>query len=500
MRLSTLVDIVGERRILGHDVDVEGLAYDSREVKPGDLFVAIKGFVHDGHDFAADAVRRGAVAVMVEREVDVPREVPIVMVPSTRRALGLVAASFYGHPSKELGVIGVTGTNGKTTTTHLVKAVLEGAGHKVGLIGTVHVLIGNEVLPVERTTPEALDLQRFLRSMVDAGCEYAVLEVSSHALELHRVTGCEFDVGILTNITQDHLDFHGTFERYREAKERLFTGLGRTYYGARKAMPSGAVLNWDDPSGRVIARGVRVPVLGFGTSSEASLRAEDISVSADGSQFTAVLPGGERERISLRLTGRFNVYNALAALGAGLILGVPAGVCARALEGATQVQGRFQLVDGGQEFAVIVDYAHTPDGLENILNTAKEFARGRIICVFGCGGDRDRSKRPIMGRIAATLADEVIVTSDNPRSEDPAGIAEEIVEGIRGLGSGAAPHTVILDRRAAINHAIEMAERDDVVIIAGKGHETYQIFRDRVVPFDDREVAREAVQRRTGLI
>ncbi len=468
---------------------VSGLSYDSRAVRPGDLFMCFRGFVHDGHDFIPEALGRGARALMVDRPERLPPGVDGVVVPDTRRAAGPVASRFYGDPSARLHVVGVTGTNGKTTTTFLIRSVL-GLRGSVGLVGTVQNVVGGEILPVRHTTPEAVDLQGLLHSMLSRGDYAAVMEVSSHALALHRVDGCRFDIGVFTNLTQDHLDFHGDLKSYMEAKARLFELLGEGGEGV-KGWPRGAVINADDPFGREMAARCRVPVITYGLVNGADVTATDVHLRLDGAAFRVVHPGGET-RVELQLTGQFNVYNALAAFSVGLLEGIEPAAIAAALGGVAGVPGRFELVPGRQGFAVIVDYAHTPDGLENILRAVREFSRGKVITVFGCGGDRDRGKRPLMGQVAARLSDLVIITSDNPRGEEPAVIAREIEAGVRQVPGK--PYRSILNRETAIREAIAAAGAGDVVVIAGKGHERYQIFRDRVVPFDDRQVASRVLQ------
>lgn len=497
--LYRLIEILEAKEIRGRaDVLVSGISYDSRRVKPGDVFVAVGGFVTDGHEFVGDAVSNGAAAVVLEKEVPVPEGVTAVVVPDTRGALGLLAASFYGHPSKRLRMIGVTGTNGKTTTTYMVRQILNEAGYRVGLIGTVQNFIDDVAYPVTRTTPESLDLQELLSRMEKAGVTHVVMEVSSHGLELKRTNGCEFDVGAFTNLSRDHLDFHDDVESYLEAKCKLFTGLSSTYYMRPKEGPKGAVVNVDDPSSERVRSCSGVPILGYGTGEGADLRATDIRVLASGTTYTAALPSGKRIQISMPLAGRFNVYNSLAALGVALIEGIPEEAIVRAFHRLDRIPGRFERVEAGQSFSVVVDYAHTPDGLEKVLLTAREVAGDRVIVVFGCGGDRDKGKRPVMGRIAGELADFVVLTSDNPRGEEPESIISEIERGLRQAKAGTAPYHVEPDRRAAIEYAVGMARDGDLVLIAGKGHESYQVFRDEKVPFDDREVATEAIRRRLG--
>jgi UDP-N-acetylmuramoyl-L-alanyl-D-glutamate--2,6-diaminopimelate ligase len=456
-------------------VEVTGLAYDNRTVEAGTLFFCVPGFTRDGHDFAADAVARGASALVVERPLDAG--VPEVLVPSVRRAMAGAAAAFYGDPTAKLSVVGVTGTNGKTTTAFLVRALLDADGRQTGLLGTVKSVIGGREHPVVRTTPEAIDLQQTFRAMVEAGDVACAMEVSSHALELHRADAIHFAAAIFTNLTQDHLDFHPTMEDYFAAKRRLFTEGG----------PGAAIVNVDDPYGRRLAAELDDPIT-IALDAPASYRAQRVQTGLAGSQFTVHTPDGELELVSA-LRGRFNVYNVLGALAAARALGVPADTAVGAIETAGHVPGRFEPVDEGQEFAVLIDYAHTPDSLENVLQAARSLTDRRVHAVFGCGGDRDRGKRPMMGEIASRLADRVIVTSDNPRSEDPEAIIEEILEG----AGRDIEHYV--DRREAIAAAIHGAQPGDVVVIAGKGHEQGQEFAGgRKVPFDDATVARELLR------
>lgn len=464
-------------------VHIAGIAYDSRQVQPGFLFVAVEGFTTDGHRYVEQAVSRGAVAVVVQKEIPLPSGIAFARVPDTRLVLALLAARFYGYPSRKLKLIGVTGTNGKTTTTHLLAAIYRAAGNKVGLIGTIANWIGDRVLPVSHTTPESLDLQKLLAEMVNDGVAVAVMEVSSHALALNRVAGCAFDAGVFTNITQDHLDFHRDMEDYLAAKTLLFRGLGQD------GKPGLAVINVDDPRAERIAAATKVPVYTYGLSAGAQVRAQEVKVTPRGASFTVTGSWGECP-VNLKLTGYFNVYNALAALTAAVAGGVPLPLAVRALESVEGVPGRFELVDRGQDFAVVVDYAHTPDGLENILTTARAITRGRLITVFGCGGDRDPTKRPLMGEIAARLSDLPVITSDNPRTEDPMRIIAQVEEGVRRVRSD---YRVVPDRRKAIRFALGVAAPGDTVIIAGKGHENYQIIGTTKYPFDDRNEAIKAL-------
>jgi UDP-N-acetylmuramoyl-L-alanyl-D-glutamate--2,6-diaminopimelate ligase len=485
-------DCLGLGRLLQGDAGTAftSVTYDSRQARPGSLFVAIPGFRYDGHQFVPQAVEQGAVALVVERPVAVPPHMAVLQVPSSRKALGEVAAALHRHPSRRIRVIGVTGTNGKTTTTHLIRAILMEKGYRAGLIGTVQNYVGDLALPVERTTPEAPDVHSLLAQMAEIGSQYCVMEVSSHALDLYRVDTVEFDGGVFTNLTQDHLDFHGDLQRYRAAKGKLFVQVGRPGF---KTDPKTVVLNYDDPSSPYYASLSRTPVITYGLSDEADLRAVQIDISSRGTRYKLLTPVGSVD-LNLKLAGRFNVYNSLAAAAVCLAEGIDLETIRRALEKSTGVAGRLEPVNAGQPFGVFVDYAHTPDGLENVLRTAQGFARGRVIVVFGCGGDRDRTKRPKMGRIAGQLADYTIITSDNPRMENPDAIVREIEAGVVAAAPGPGFYETEVDRRTAIGRAVAVAGPDDVVLIAGKGHETYQIFADRTVPFDDREVARRQIE------
>jgi UDP-N-acetylmuramoyl-L-alanyl-D-glutamate--2,6-diaminopimelate ligase len=472
MRLSDLIAGAPED---ARELDVSGLAYDTRQVAPGTVFFCVPGFTRDGHDFAPEAISRGAVALVVQRPLELG--VPEILVPDVRAAMAPAAAAFYGDPTMELQTVGVTGTNGKTTTAFLLRALLEADGRPTGLLGTVLSVIGGVEHEVVRTTPEAIDLQRTFRTMLDAGDRAVAMEVSSHALKLHRADRIHFAAAVFTNLTQDHLDFHGTMEDYFASKRRLFT----------ESAPAAAVINLDDPYGRRLAAEVGDAIT-FSLERDATYRAVDVETELGGSRLTVVGPDGELELAS-PLRGRFNVYNVLGAFAAARTLGVTAETIASAIATAGQVPGRFEPVDEGQAFAVLVDYAHTPDSLENVLRAARSLTAGRVHVVFGCGGDRDRGKRPLMGEIARRLADRVIVTSDNPRSEEPEAIIEEILAG----AGTAVPHNA--DRHAAIAEAIGGAEAGDVVLIAGKGHEQGQEFAGgRKVPFDDSTVAREVLR------
>jgi UDP-N-acetylmuramoyl-L-alanyl-D-glutamate--2,6-diaminopimelate ligase len=480
-------------RIYGDgEVVVGDLETDSRKVKPGALFFCLPGHTVDGHAYAGQAAERGAAALVVSRELPVP--LPQLVVPDTRLALAVLADFFYGHPSRTLRPVGVTGTNGKTTTTYLIERIWQDAGVSAGVIGTIETRFAGRSLPMSGTTPDVLELQRIFREMRDAGAQRCVMEVSSHALEQGRVKGVRYRTAIFTNLTQDHLDYHGTMEAYEEAKGLLFARLGNDY-GDGLQDRSFAVLNADDRASGRFARLTSAEVVTYGIETDADFRATEVSITAGGTSFTLRCPAGQRQ-VRLRLVGKFNVYNALAALAAAYCEGVPVDRAIASLESVKGVPGRAELVDEGQDFAVVVDYAHTPDGLENILRTVRELTDRRVICVFGCGGDRDRTKRPIMGRIAAALADSLIVTSDNPRTEDPMAIIREIAAGLTEANVSADRYVLEPDRRAAIAAAVEMAGPGDVVLIAGKGHETYQIIGGVTHDFDDRLEARAAIRSR----
>jgi len=468
---------------------VHAITDDSRAVTAGSLFVAVKGERVDGHRFVEQAIKAGAGAVVAQAAV-ASGPLPFVRVADSRKALGLLGSRFHGDPSARLKMIGVTGTNGKTTTTYLCKSLLEGIGRRVGLIGTVGYQIGQETIPASHTTPGALDLQALLTKMVEGGLTDAVMEVSSHALALDRTAGCEYDVAVFTNLTQDHLDFHHTMDEYFEAKLRLFTGLA----GGKKAGKR-AIVNLDDPRGGAILAACPVPVWGYAIKNQADLKAERVRLSLAGTAFTAATPAGSFV-VESRLVGEHNVYNLLGAIGVALHSGATSNQVCEAAAQITNVPGRFERVSSGQDFTVVVDYAHTEDALLRLLTAAQTLKTGRIITVFGCGGDRDRGKRPKMGRAAVEYSDVVILTSDNPRTEDPMAILHEVEIGVREAleRRNHVQYHMVPDRREAIGAAIQEARRDDMVLIAGKGHEDYQIIGSKKFHFDDREVAREAIQ------
>lgn len=465
------------------DIVVSGVSYDSRKVAPGDLFFCIPGTVTDGHSFAPVAVEAGASALCVQRPLEI--EIPQLVVKEVRNAMPRVAARFFDEPAGELTLLGVTGTNGKTTTAFLLDSILRADGRQTGLIGTIHTRIGDEVQPGVRTTPESLDLQALFARMRDRGIDAVAMEVTSHALVLHRVEAVRFAAVGFTNLSQDHLDFHPTMEDYFAAKKSLFLP---------ERADKGAI-NIDDPYGRRLFDACPIDTIGFGISEDADVRAREVKMEPSGTTITMVTPVGELE-VRSSLIGRFNVSNCLGAAAVSLQAGIGLDAIGEGLTRVAAVPGRFEVVDVGQPFSVVVDYAHTPDSLDNVLRAARPLADahgGRVLCAFGCGGDRDRSKRPLMGSVVAKLADVFVVTSDNPRSEDPDAIIGEILEGVSATRTEG-PDATLPDRREAISWVLREARPGDVVVIAGKGHETGQEFKDHTIPFDDRIVAREVLE------
>ncbi len=484
---------------LQRDAEITGITYDSRAVKPGYLFVAIVGTELDGRRFIPDAVSRGAAAVVTEAGDEVPPGVTegtgFASVPDARRALSQASNLYYGEPSRSLVVVGVTGTKGKTTTCHLVKNVLDATGEKTGLIGTVHNIVGDEERPVSRTTPESTDLDSLMREMVDVGQTAVTMEVSSHALVLERVEDILFDAAVLTNIGRDHLDFHRTMEDYAGAKRRLFEMLEKSK-GKRAGRSPVAVINSDEPYASFFAAKAPVTPVTYGLSEGAEVRGEDLSMDRNGTSFRVSF-GGHAERVRLALPGEFNIYNALAAASVAYGLGKDPAAIAGGLSAAKRVRGRVEVVPGPGDYSVWVDYAHTPESLKDILLLARKMTGGKVIALFGCGGDRDRGKRPVMGKIAGDIADFTVLTDDNPRTEDEDRILDQIEAGIAD-SRGKSAFSRVKDRREAIFEAIGRAGKGDVVVLAGKGHETYQQFKDRTVHFDDVEVALEAMRSRSG--
>lgn len=467
-------ELIGRKWLEEHeDIDITGIAYDSRNVLPGNMFVCIKGFETDGHKYAKMAADNGAAVIVAQDKIDVG--VPVWYVDNSRVAIADMARKYYGNPSEKFKLIGVTGTNGKTTVTYLIKSIIEAANMCIGVIGTNQNIIGDKVLVTQSTTPttpNALELQQLFAEMAEGSAECVVMEVSSHALELDRVYGCHFDVGVFTNLTRDHLDFHKTMENYLAAKAKLFNICDK------------GVVNIDDDGGKKIASSAECDILTVGLSDGCDLKAENVQITAKGTDFD-VLYKGEKNHVHIAIPGKFSVYNAISAMGAALMLGIDMDTIIKGLSNASGVLGRVEVVPTDTDYTVIIDYAHTPDGLENIISTVKDFAVGKVITLFGCGGDRDNTKRPIMGEIAGRLSDYSIITSDNPRTEDPDAIISEIVEGIKKTDG---EYKVIADRREAIAYALDNAKKDDVIILAGKGQETYQIIGKEKYDFDERVV------------
>ena len=488
MQLKTLIAAIAPRQVIGPlDRVVESVAYDSRRVQRNGLFVALRGEKSDGHQFIEQAVEKGATVIVTEQEVQSPRATCVV-VDNTRSALADLAGAFYQHPVRRLKLAAVTGTNGKTTTTFLIKHICEKAGLRCGLLGTVRYEIGDRVLPAVRTTPESLDVYDLLAQMVNSGCKAAAMEVSSHALAQDRVRGMEWNVAVFTNLTQDHLDFHGTMEKYFEAKARLFTELAAQ---KSKTKPT-AVINLDDPYGaRLVDRlGKKISVVTYGMGVHADFRASNYHAEFAGTSYQ-LDARGKSYLVRVPLIGRFNVANSMAALAAANSLGINLREAILSLGRSPQVPGRLEAVPAKRQFQVFVDYAHTPDALLNVLKTARELSPRKLIVVFGCGGDRDKQKRPLMGRVADENADYSIITSDNPRKEDPDAIIAAAAKGFR-----SDRYEKVTDRAQAIARAIELAQPRDIILIAGKGHETYQEFADHTIPFDDIQVARRALENR----
>ena len=491
LRLAKLlrgVDVsVDPKKAVAHgDLEILEIAYDSRRVKPGTLFVAIRGEKTDGNQFVPDALARGAIAIASEQPPprNLPKEFAWIQVASARKALALMAANYFGRPAEVLKLIGVTGTNGKTTTSYLVDSILRAAGCKVALLGTIGHRLVAETRPASNTTPESLDLQEFLDDVVLAGGTHAVLEASSHALAMDRLWGCPFAVTIFTNLTRDHLDYHKTLEEYFAAKRRLFQGTGASAPGA-------SVINRDDEYGKQLA-GLATRTLTYGLEPGADVTTRKPTLSFSGIECSVETPIGKID-VHSKLVGRTNVYNILAAIGAGVALALPREVIAAGIAQLTAVPGRFERIDMGQPFLVVVDYAHTDDALRNLLATAKELnPAGRIVTLFGCGGDRDRTKRPLMGEAAGRASDVVVLTSDNPRSEDPLLIINDVIVGLQRTP---AKWLVEPERQRAIEIAVDQARPGDIVLLAGKGHETQQVLRDRTISFDDREVARRILRK-----
>lgn len=478
MKLKDLLKGMNYSIISGNEnIDINKVEYDSRKVSKGDVFFCIEGYKVDGHSFAEKALEKGAAALVCQKELSLETEAAIIKVEDSRKALALVSSAICGEPSKKLIMIGITGTNGKTTSTYMMKAILEEAGNKVGLVGTIANYVGDEKIPSHRTTPESLELHQLFKQMADSGVTHCIMEVSSHSLYLSRVHGIEFSEAIFTNLTQDHLDFHETFENYYNAKLMLFKNSRNS------------IINIDDEYGKRVLRDTQNNKITYGLEPGNEVTAENIEMHSRGVNFDLVYKG-ERIAINLNLPGRYNIYNALGSAAACLNEGASLEEVKRGLN-RVFVPGRCEIVakDNNLGFEIILDYAHTPDGLENILSTAREFTKGRLITVFGCGGDRDRTKRPIMGEIASTLSDVIVVTSDNPRTEDPDAIIKDILVGVKKEN-----YQVIENRRDAIKRAMEIAKKDDIIVVAGKGHEDYQELKDKVIHFDEREIIADIIK------
>lgn len=463
------------------NVEINGIVYDSRKIKKGNLFICVSGYTQDGHSYIDDAFQKGASAFIVEKDVTVPGAA-VVKVQSSRAAMPILSSNFYGNPAQKLKLIGITGTNGKTTTTYLIKSILEANKNRIGLLGTISTQIGDKIFVSSRTTPEALDLQSLFKEMADNDINYVVMEVSSHSLELGRVDGCNFKTGVFTNLTQDHLDFHKTIGNYRNAKKKLF-------YMTRGTN----IINIDDEHGRIIADEVKnlgARLITYGIDNKADIMGKNIDITSKGVGFTIVTPEYEAD-LNIRIPGKFSVYNALAAAAVAYAEGISKEVIGAGLNKVDNVPGRSEILKTDTPYTVIVDYAHTPDGLQNILASVKEYSKGRVITLFGCGGDRDKEKRPIMGSVAGKMSDYCIITSDNPRSEEPIEIIRQIEPGIKHTGCD---YICIENRRDAIKYALKMAKPDDIVLLAGKGHETYQVLKDRTINFDERDIVEELLR------
>lgn len=478
MQLKEMLHQISYTILQGSDaIEIHAPVYDSRKVKQNDLFVCITGFQTDGHRYIAMAIEKGASAILVEHAVsEIPEYITVIQTQNNRQALALLSANFYHHPANDMHMIGVTGTNGKTSITYLIRSVLVHAGRKTGVIGTIENRIGDRIVPTERTTPESLELQALLDTMRSESVTDVMMEVSSHSLDLHRVDGIEYDIGIFTNLTQDHLDYHKTMENYKIAKSLLF------------AHSKTSIINIDDPAGEFMISAAKGKVFTYAIDKTADLQASQIEIDAQGTKFI-LLYQRKQFSVSLHTPGRFSVYNALAAIGACLTLGISMDIILNGISSNMGITGRFQTIRSKKGMQAVVDYAHTPDGLENVLKTAQEFTKGKMIVVFGCGGDRDKTKRPIMGRIAGKYAGYCIITSDNPRTEDPEKILTDIEIGTKETNC---PYEKQVDRHIAIQRAVSLAQAGDVILIAGKGHETYQIFPDRTIHFDDVEEVRNA--------
>lgn len=487
MKLQQLLSLIPyytcDTEVTLADMDIASVQVDSRNVGKGDLFVCIKGYTVDGHDYVPAAVKQGASVIVAEKQLEA--SVPVIVVPDTTKALAFLANTFYNYPTNDLQLIGVTGTNGKTTITYILEALFQAHQKKTGVIGTIQMKIGNQAYPTENTTPHALALQDIFSQMREAEVDVCMMEVSSHALDLGRVLGCDFDLAIYTNLSQDHLDYHENMETYFHAKSLLFSQLGNAY---NPSHPKFGIINVDDAYAEKLQKATAQPIITYGIHQKADVYATNIYFSNEATSFTLHTPIGSIE-IETPMIGSFNVYNMLAVASAGIVKGISLDTIATTFSTIQGVDGRFEQVVEGQPFSVIVDYAHTPDSLENVLKTAKELAENRVFVVVGCGGDRDKTKRPLMAAIATQYADEAIFTSDNPRTEDPQAILNDMTEGLTETN-----YKEVIDRKEAITFAVEKAEQNDIIIIAGKGHETDQTIGKEKFEFDDRKVAAEAIR------
>jgi UDP-N-acetylmuramoyl-L-alanyl-D-glutamate--2,6-diaminopimelate ligase len=484
-----LIDLLQHLHLLvpyqGTNPEITSIENDNRKVQKGSLFICIKGYTVDGHDYAESAVNNGAAAVLAEREL--PLSVPVIIVKDTTRAMAVLADAFYQHPTKKMHLIGITGTNGKTTTSHLIEKIFSDVNRCTGLIGTMYTKIGDQKIETKNTTPESLVLQKHFHQMLEAGVDTAIMEVSSHALHMGRVHGCDYDIAVFTNLSQDHLDYHKTMDEYQHAKSLLFSQLGNTFDPNK---PKYAILNADDSASEMYRKSTAAHVVTYGIDNDADFHARNIRMTSAGTTFEIVIKE-KSYPINIQLIGKFSVYNVLASIAAAYVSKIPMNKIIDSIESVKGVDGRFELVNAGQEFTVIVDYAHTPDSLENVLKTIQSFAQKRVFVIVGCGGDRDKTKRPLMAEIACRYATDPIFTSDNPRSEDPLAILKDMENGVPGK-----KYITIPDRKEAIGTAINNAADGDVILIAGKGHETYQIIGSEVYDFDDRVAAREAIEER----
>jgi len=494
MDLVGIISSIKGAKISGNaGPEISGLAYDSRNVRKGDIFVAIPGFKTDGAKYVPQAIENGAAAVVVEKDMDLLEGITKIIVPNARVALAELAAAYYGYPARKLKMIGITGTNGKTTTSYLIESILRKAGHKVGVIGTVEARIEGRGIPLKLTTPESLELQELLADMVKEGVTHVVMEVSSHSLELHRTHGCEFEVAIYTNLTHDHLDFHGDMQSYFKSKLKLFEKLGK---GFKKDVTG--IVNVDDPYGKKVMTYIDGSILTYGIINNANLMASGFEIKLDSMSFNVEMFDG-KFRIDTPLIGVYNAYNIMAAMLCGRAFKIPVNKVKEAVEEVKYVPGRFERVRAGQKFPVIVDFAHSPDSLQQLLETVKPLVKGKVILVFGCPGERDKAKRPIMGEIAGRLADFSFITTDDPHAEPPAKMIAQVEEGIKRIGAVSRKHYLAIeDRKTAIEQALHMAGDDDMVVIAGRGHEKFQDYNGVKIEIDDREVVREVIGKRSS--